>query len=64
MDVVLVRRIAPFVYVVAILIAVFFGDDTSVAAVAAIGAVIIGGLYALTAGQVRGRERNRDRNRR
>ena len=64
MDVQLIRRALPFVYVVAILIAVFFGSGTVVAAVAVIGAVIVGAVYALTAGRPGvGRERNRNRNR-
>ena len=64
MDVQLIRRAVPFVYLIAILLAVFFGNGTSVAAVAVIGAVIVGAMYALTAGRPGvGRERNRNRNR-
>jgi membrane associated rhomboid family serine protease len=60
-DVRMLRRAAPFVYVVAILVAVFFGSGATVAAVAAIGGVVLGGLYAVT--RPDGRERRRDRNR-
>ena len=64
MDIMLIRRALPFVYVIAILLAVFFGNGTAVAATAAIGAVIVGAVYALTGNMVEGgRERNRNRDR-
>lgn len=61
MDVQLVRRVAPFVYVVAILVAVFFSSGGVIAAVAAIGGVVLGAVYAMT--RPAGRERQRNRNR-
>ena len=64
MDARTVRQIAPVVYVVALLLAAFFASGAVTGAVAAIGAVILGGVYMLVRPTGGGRPRNqRERNR-
>ncbi|MEO9175939.1 MAG: hypothetical protein ABI317_10550 [Gaiellales bacterium] len=50
MDSQMARRAAPFVYAIAVLIAVFFASGRVVAAVAAIGGVALGLFYTMTRG--------------
>lgn len=60
MDVRLVKRLAPFVYAAAIVLAAIFGNGAVLGAVAIVGALILGALYSVvrTPG---GRERHRNR---
>lgn len=51
MNVQLIRRVTPFVYAVAVLLAVFLASGRVVGAVAAIGGVVVGGIYATTRGE-------------
>ena len=56
-----IRRAAPLVYAIAILLATFFGGGTALVAVAAIGAAALGLVYALLKPEhprVRGRSRD------
>jgi hypothetical protein len=46
----MLRRAMPFVYVIAILLAVLLGSGRLVGGVAAIGGVLLAGFYAVTGG--------------
>ncbi len=62
MDVMTIRRIAPFVLALAVLIAVFTADGKVVGAVAAIGGVLMAMVYVvLRPPPGAARERNRRR---
>ena len=64
MDAHRLRSVLPFLYVIAILIAIFVGGGQAVAATAVIGAVALAAGYTLLRGQPSsGRDRGRDRRR-
>jgi hypothetical protein len=59
-----IRRAAPLIYGLAVLVAVLFAQD-ALLPVVIVGAVLLGLVYVVTSGAVagRGRARNRQRNR-
>lgn len=63
MDVRVVRRAAPALYALAIVIALLFAQG-ALLWVIIIGAVLLGLVYLLLSGRPGGRERNRNRSRR
>lgn len=57
-----IRQLTPFVYAIAVVLAAMIGSGNAVGVVAAVGAIIVGAIFAIVevpAGIGRDRDRNR-----